>query len=83
MSKRIPNCNICKWVRQQICAAQGGRFKRDVYNNKMCRKLFSEFRIGTESLLFARLGEEARDTIEIGDKAPRYEISPGGIKRRI
>jgi hypothetical protein len=51
-TKQIPNCAICKWNRctgflQSIvgvscCLAQGGINATNVYNNKLCKKLFEE-----------------------------------------
>lgn len=46
----IPNCAICKWKeirsifldRYEYCQAQGFKIISDVYDNKLCRKLYEK-----------------------------------------
>ena len=39
--RRIPNCKLCTWSEDWVCAAQGFRTCREVYNNQQCKKLYN------------------------------------------
>jgi len=43
MKREIPNCAKCKWFILHVyswCKAQGYKDTEEVYNNKLCKKLY-------------------------------------------